>query len=88
MIFVLFVHSFETEKIKTGLLVEPRSKQLVFNGSNGALQFYDSLKDRHIASLQVSIPNPVKELNRTRIPEIRVTAARFSSQGNWLVTVS
>jgi NET1-associated nuclear protein 1 (U3 small nucleolar RNA-associated protein 17) len=82
----LAVEGIKADKIKTGLLVEPRSKQIVLNGGNGSLQFYDSLKDRHITSLQVSIPNAVREFNRVRIPEIRVTAARFSPQGTWLVT--
>eukprot|EP00941_MAST-03F_sp_MAST-3F-sp1_P001529 g1529.t1 len=64
-----------------GALVTP------FKGG-GALQWFDISTDRHMYSLDVAQRNQVSATNQKKPPKITMDAVSFSSEGQWLATVS
>lgn len=76
-----------SQRLMTGLVVEPRTQAFVFNATEGQLQFFSAQEDKHIYKLQVGPKNPVKSFQDTRIAETTVTHVAFSRSGDWMVTV-
>ncbi|KAI8055478.1 WD40-repeat-containing domain protein [Syncephalis plumigaleata] len=81
------------------IAIEPRTGNLVLNGSAGSLQFYNPITNRHILDLEVT---PVSHLarvakrqssairntpsNRQNIYEPVVDHVAFTSDGRWMIT--
>ncbi|KAG8543730.1 hypothetical protein GDO81_023818, partial [Engystomops pustulosus] len=70
--------------VKTGLLVDPRSKALVLNGKPGHLQFYSLHDDKHFYNLDIVQQEFV---NQAGLQHIELVKAAFNAKGNWLTTV-
>lgn len=71
---------------KTGLVVEPRHYNFVFNGDDGDLHFFSPKEDRHVMTIQVGFKNPVREIQDIKISETQVNHVVFSVDGKWMVT--
>ncbi|KND02750.1 uncharacterized protein SPPG_01833 [Spizellomyces punctatus DAOM BR117] len=77
----------DQQTLRTGLLVEPKSKAIVLEGYPGHLQFYDVADDSSVLQVEV-IPNPVSQLddgNGSRI-NARITHVAFSADAAWMAT--
>jgi NET1-associated nuclear protein 1 (U3 small nucleolar RNA-associated protein 17) len=86
--FLMFVFLIiASQRLLTGLQVEPRDQSFVFNVSDGQLQFYNAREDRSIRKLQVATKNPLHYFRNTLIPDHIVQSVAFSKKGEWLVTV-
>nr|XP_020658546.1 WD repeat-containing protein 75 isoform X1 [Pogona vitticeps] len=70
--------------IKTGLMVDPRTKALVLNGKPGHLQFYSLQNDKQLYSLDIVQQEFIHQYGLT---QIELSKAAFDSKGNWLATV-
>ncbi|KAM3917040.1 WD repeat-containing protein 75 [Leptodactylus fuscus] len=70
--------------VKTGLLVDPRSKALVLNGKPGHLQFYSLRDDKQLYNLDIVQQEFV---NQAGLQQMELVNAAFSAKGNWLATV-
>ena len=73
--------------MRTGLIREPKSNQLVFNGSGGHLQFFEVFEDRHVAHMEILPPNPIRNFGSKTIMDPYVSNLCFSTSGQWMVTV-
>uniref|UniRef100_A0A669QIP0 WD repeat domain 75 n=1 Tax=Phasianus colchicus TaxID=9054 RepID=A0A669QIP0_PHACC len=70
--------------IKTGLVVDPRTKALVLNGEPGHLQFYCLQSDKQLYSLDIVQQEYIHQAGLNQSDLARVA---FSAQGKWLATV-
>uniref|UniRef100_A0A3P8WNG5 WD repeat domain 75 n=1 Tax=Cynoglossus semilaevis TaxID=244447 RepID=A0A3P8WNG5_CYNSE len=72
------------ERVRTDLLVDPRSKVLVLNGRPGHLQFYSLQRDKLLYNLDIVQQEFIHE---DGLQQFEVVHAAFNSSGNWLATV-
>eukprot|EP00076_Gallus_gallus_P006709 XP_001233408.2 WD repeat-containing protein 75 [Gallus gallus] len=70
--------------VKTGLVVDPRTKALVLNGEPGHLQFYCLQSDKQLYSLDIVQQEYIHQAGLNQSDLVRVA---FSAQGKWLATV-
>ncbi|ETE65502.1 WD repeat-containing protein 75, partial [Ophiophagus hannah] len=70
--------------VKTGLIVDPRTKALVLNGKPGHLQFYSLQNDKLLYNLDVV---QQEYIHQWGLNQIELVKAVFDSKGNWLATV-
>ncbi|XP_066491485.1 WD repeat-containing protein 75 [Tiliqua scincoides] len=71
-------------KVRTGLMIDPRSKALVLNGKPGHLQFYSLQNDRQLYNLDVV---QQEYIHQHGLNQVELDKAAFDSKGNWLATV-
>ncbi|XP_042301223.1 WD repeat-containing protein 75 [Sceloporus undulatus] len=71
-------------EVKTGLMVDPRTKALVLNGKPGHLQFYSLQNDKQLYNLDIV---QQEYIHQQGLNQIEVVKAAFDSKGNWLATV-
>lgn len=76
-----------SQRLITGLVLEPRSQAFVFNATDGQLQFFSAQEDKHVYKHQIGPRNTVKTFQDIRIAETIVTHVAFSRSGDWMVTV-
>lgn len=69
------------------LTVDPSSGLLVVASTRGALQFYDALRDRHVAELVVVPRNTVSRTEEEQQLTTRLEHVAASADGAWLATV-
>lgn len=72
------------DRLKTDLLVDPRSKALVLNGKPGHLQFYSLQRDKLLYNLDIVQQEFVHEAG---LDQFDVVEADFDAGGKWLATV-
>lgn len=72
------------DRLKTDVIVDPRSKALVLNGKPGHLQFYSLQRDKLMYNLDIVQQEFVHEAG---LDQFDVVKADFGSGGNWLATV-
>ncbi|KAJ8384109.1 hypothetical protein AAFF_G00209000 [Aldrovandia affinis] len=72
------------EEVKTGLLIDPRSRALVLNGKPGHLQFYSLRQDRQLYNLDIVQQEYIHQVG---LDQSDVVKASFHPQGSWLATV-
>ncbi|NXI72278.1 WDR75 protein, partial [Anseranas semipalmata] len=70
--------------VKTGLVVDPRTKALVLNGEPGHLQFYCLQSDKQLYSLDIVQQEYIHQAGLNQTDLVKVA---FSAQGKWLATV-
>uniref|UniRef100_A0A8B9S673 WD repeat domain 75 n=1 Tax=Apteryx owenii TaxID=8824 RepID=A0A8B9S673_APTOW len=70
--------------VKTGLVVDPRTKALVLNGEPGHLQFYCLQSDKQLYSLDIVQQEYIHQAGLNQLDLVKVA---FSAQGKWLATV-
>ncbi|NWI99625.1 WDR75 protein, partial [Crypturellus undulatus] len=70
--------------VKTGLVVDPRTKALVLNGEPGHLQFYCLQTDKQLYSLDIVQQEYIHQEGLKQLDLVKVA---FSAQGKWLATV-
>ncbi|XP_040418200.1 WD repeat-containing protein 75 [Cygnus olor] len=70
--------------VKTGLVVDPRTKALVLNGEPGHLQFYCLQSDKQLYSLDIVQQEYIQQAGLNQTDLVKVA---FSAQGKWLATV-
>uniref|UniRef100_A0A8C5SWN7 WD repeat domain 75 n=1 Tax=Laticauda laticaudata TaxID=8630 RepID=A0A8C5SWN7_LATLA len=70
--------------VKTGLIVDPRTKALVLNGKPGHLQFYSLQNDKLLYNLDVV---QQEYIHQSGLDQIELVKAVFDSKGNWMATV-
>ncbi|XP_065697099.1 WD repeat-containing protein 75 [Patagioenas fasciata] len=70
--------------VKTGLVVDPRTKALVLNGEPGHLQFYCLQSDQQLFSLDIVQRQYIHQAGLKQVDLVKVA---FSAQGKWLATV-
>ncbi|KFV76575.1 WD repeat-containing protein 75, partial [Struthio camelus australis] len=70
--------------VKTGLVVDPRTKALVLNGEPGHLQFYCLQSDKQLYSLDIVQQEYIHQAGLNQVDLVKVA---FSAQGKWLATV-
>ncbi|POI28387.1 hypothetical protein CIB84_007863, partial [Bambusicola thoracicus] len=70
--------------VKTGLVVDPRTKALVLNGEPGHLQFYCLQSDKQLYSLDIVQQEYIHQEGLNQSDLVRIA---FSAQGKWLATV-
>ncbi|XP_015723319.1 WD repeat-containing protein 75 [Coturnix japonica] len=70
--------------VKTGLVVDPRTKALVLNGEPGHLQFYSLQSDKQLYSLDIVQQEYIQQVGLNQFDLVSVA---FSAQGKWLATV-
>ncbi|KAM6463818.1 WD repeat-containing protein 75 isoform 1-T1 [Liasis olivaceus] len=70
--------------VKTGLIVDPRTKALVLNGKPGHLQFYSLQNDKLLYNLDVV---QQEYIHQSGLDQIELVKAAFDSRGDWLATV-
>ncbi|XP_068184819.1 WD repeat-containing protein 75 [Antennarius striatus] len=70
--------------VRTGLMVDPRTKALVLNGKPGHLQFYSLQRDKLLYNLDIVQQEYIHE---SGLQQFEVVAAAFDSSGGWLATV-
>ncbi|NXX43852.1 WDR75 protein, partial [Tricholaema leucomelas] len=74
----------KSANIKTGLVVDPRTKALVLNGEPGHLQFYCLQTDQQLFSLDIVQREYVHQAGLHQTDLVKVA---FGAQGKWLATV-
>ncbi|KAF7245052.1 WD repeat-containing protein 75 [Varanus komodoensis] len=89
-------HSDNSSDVKTGLMVDPRTKALVLNGKPGHLQFYSLQNDMQLfnkpfvclfkTKLQLDIVQQ-EFIHQYGLNQIELVKAAFDSKGNWLATL-
>ncbi|KAM4608467.1 WD repeat-containing protein 75 isoform 2-T2 [Polymixia lowei] len=72
------------ESVRTGLMVDPRSKALVLNGKPGHLQFYSLQRDKQLYNLDIV---QQEYIYQSGLEQFDVVKAAFDARGNWLATV-
>ncbi|KAL1916581.1 uncharacterized protein VTP21DRAFT_5772 [Calcarisporiella thermophila] len=77
----------ETNPFTTGLVMEPRSRNIVLNGLPGTIQFYNARTDKHVLELEVSPTNRVTRSDNKHITVSHVDHVAFSRSGEWMATV-
>ncbi|KYO33720.1 WD repeat-containing protein 75 [Alligator mississippiensis] len=70
--------------VKTGLVVDPRTKALVLNGKPGHLQFFCLQSDKQLYNLDIV---QQEYIHQAGLSQTDLVKAAFSAQGNWLATV-
>ncbi|XP_061858678.1 WD repeat-containing protein 75 isoform X2 [Colius striatus] len=70
--------------VKTGLVVDPRTKALVLNGEPGHLQFYCLQSDQQLFSLDIVQRQYIHQAGLSQADLVKVA---FDAQGKWLATV-
>ncbi|XP_062972345.1 WD repeat-containing protein 75 isoform X1 [Elgaria multicarinata webbii] len=70
--------------VKTGLMVDPRTKALVLNGKPGHLQFYSLQNDTQLYNLDIVQQEFIHQYG---LNQVELVKAAFDSKGNWLATV-
>ncbi|NWU94955.1 WDR75 protein, partial [Upupa epops] len=70
--------------VKTGIVVDPRTKALVLNGEPGHLQFYCLQSDHQLFSLDIVQRQYIHQAGLNQTDLVKVA---FSAQGKWLATV-
>ncbi|XP_054236967.1 WD repeat-containing protein 75 [Indicator indicator] len=74
----------KSPNIKTGLVVDPRTKALVLNGEPGHLQFYCLQTDQQLFSLDIVQREYIHQAGLHQADLVKVA---FGAQGRWLATV-
>uniref|UniRef100_A0A8C3PQT1 WD repeat domain 75 n=1 Tax=Calidris pygmaea TaxID=425635 RepID=A0A8C3PQT1_9CHAR len=74
----------KSANVKTGLVVDPRTKALVLNGEPGHLQFYCLQSDQQLFSLDIVQRQYIHQAGLNQADLVKVA---FSAQGKWLATV-
>ncbi|NXG46222.1 WDR75 protein, partial [Psilopogon haemacephalus] len=74
----------KSSNIKTGLVVDPRTKALVLNGEPGHLQFYCLQTDQQLFSLDIVQRTYIHQAGLHQTDLVKVA---FGAQGKWLATV-
>ncbi|XP_050196006.1 WD repeat-containing protein 75 [Myiozetetes cayanensis] len=74
----------KSRDVKTGLVVDPRTKALVMNGEPGHLQFYCLQSDQQLFSLDIVQRQYIHEAGLKQSDLVKVA---FSTRGTWLATV-
>ncbi|KAJ7395583.1 hypothetical protein BTVI_153330 [Pitangus sulphuratus] len=74
----------KSRDVKTGLVVDPRTKALVMNGEPGHLQFYCLQSDQQLFSLDIVQRQYIHEAGLKQSDLVKVA---FSARGTWLATV-
>ncbi|XP_032921101.1 WD repeat-containing protein 75 [Catharus ustulatus] len=74
----------KSRDVKTGLVVDPRTKALVLNGEPGHLQFYSLQSDQQLFSLDIVQRQYIHQAGLKQSDLVKVA---FSAQGTWLATV-
>ncbi|TRZ23905.1 hypothetical protein HGM15179_003176 [Zosterops borbonicus] len=74
----------KSRDVKTGLVVDPRTKALVLNGEPGHLQFYSLQSDQQLFSLDIVQRQYIHEAGLKQSDLVKVA---FSARGTWLATV-
>uniref|UniRef100_A0A8C7YVG8 WD repeat domain 75 n=1 Tax=Oryzias sinensis TaxID=183150 RepID=A0A8C7YVG8_9TELE len=72
------------DRIRTDLMIEPRSKALVLNGKPGHLQFYSLQRDKLLYNLDIVQQEYIHE---SGLEQFEVVMAAFDASGSWLATV-
>ncbi|XP_072301296.1 WD repeat-containing protein 75 [Eucyclogobius newberryi] len=72
------------DRIRTDLIIDPRSKALVMNGKPGHLQFYSLQRDKLLYNLDIVQQEYIHELG---LEQFDVVKADFDAGGKWLATV-
>ncbi|XP_074856825.1 WD repeat-containing protein 75 isoform X2 [Carettochelys insculpta] len=70
--------------VKTGLVVDPRTKALVLNGKPGHLQFYCLQTDKQLYNLDIVQQEYIHQVG---LHQTELVKAAFNTQGSWLATV-
>uniref|UniRef100_A0A8C3T3J3 WD repeat domain 75 n=1 Tax=Chelydra serpentina TaxID=8475 RepID=A0A8C3T3J3_CHESE len=70
--------------IKTGLVIDPRTKALVLNGKPGHLQFYCLQTDKQLYNLDIVQQEYIHQIGLNQVDLVK---AAFSARGSWLATV-
>ncbi|KAK7938810.1 hypothetical protein WMY93_002136 [Mugilogobius chulae] len=88
---ITIIHSYikvsaviQGDRIRTDLIVDPRSKALVMNGKPGHLQFYSLQRDKLLYNLDIVQQEYVHE---SGLDQFEVVKADFDAGGKWLATV-
>ncbi|XP_039584677.1 WD repeat-containing protein 75 isoform X1 [Passer montanus] len=74
----------KSRDVKTGLVVDPRTKALVLNGEPGHLQFYSLQSDQQLFSLDIVQRQYIHQEGLKQSDLVKVA---FSARGTWLATV-
>uniref|UniRef100_A0A8C5X7Y9 WD repeat domain 75 n=1 Tax=Malurus cyaneus samueli TaxID=2593467 RepID=A0A8C5X7Y9_9PASS len=74
----------KSRDVKTGLVVDPRTKALVLNGEPGHLQFYSLQSDQQLFSLDIVQRQYIHQAGLKQSDLVKVA---FSARGTWLATV-
>ncbi|NXQ27414.1 WDR75 protein, partial [Alaudala cheleensis] len=74
----------KSRDVKTGLVVDPRTKALVLNGEPGHLQFYSLQSDQQLFSLDIVQRQYIHQEGLKQSDLVKVA---FSACGTWLATV-
>uniref|UniRef100_A0A4W3JV50 WD repeat domain 75 n=1 Tax=Callorhinchus milii TaxID=7868 RepID=A0A4W3JV50_CALMI len=72
------------QNVKTGLMIDPRSKALVLNGKPGQLQFYSLQNDQQLYNLDIV---QQEYIHQSGLNQAELVKAAFDFEGKWLVTV-
>ncbi|XP_029461844.1 WD repeat-containing protein 75 [Rhinatrema bivittatum] len=72
------------KEVKTGLIVDPRTKALVLNGKPGHLQFYSLHSDKQLYNLDII---QREYIHQSGLKQVELVKASFSAAGDWLATV-
>lgn len=72
------------DRVRTDLVVDPRSKSLVLNGKPGHLQFYSLQRDKLLYNLDIVQQEFIHE---SGLQQFEVVKAAFDASGSWLATV-
>lgn len=72
------------DRIRTDLIIDPRSKALVLNGKPGHLQFYSLQRDKLLYNLDIVQQEYIHE---SGLEQFDVVKADFDAGGKWLATV-
>jgi hypothetical protein len=76
-------------EVPAGIFSDPRTGFAVVNGLPNSLQFYDIWQDRFISEVEIAPANAIRRDNDrgALLPAAVVEHARFTGNGQWLVTV-
>ncbi|KAI9494003.1 hypothetical protein BDB00DRAFT_820388 [Zychaea mexicana] len=70
----------------TGLVVEPRNRNVVLNGVDGSVQFYNCASDAHVAEVEV-VPVSRNQSIDNKFVRANVQHTAFLANGEWMATV-
>ncbi|KAL3276547.1 hypothetical protein HHI36_011922 [Cryptolaemus montrouzieri] len=83
----LIQHLVIGENYKCGILLDPRTKALVMNGSVGQIQFYQPKTETLLYSIDVVGQNKLTDERNLSIENTQVIKFAISRNGLWLATV-
>jgi NET1-associated nuclear protein 1 (U3 small nucleolar RNA-associated protein 17) len=75
------------EGIPTDIAIDPRSQNLVLNGTVGQLQFYNPFTKRHVFDLEVVPHMHLPYGSKAHLTEPMVNHIAFTTNGSWMATV-